>query len=202
MNKNCKKDNGSKVFLNELFGILETIFISMFIMSMIFTYILKVVAINGNSMEKTIFQGDRVVASLIVINPSVGDVVIVDADEAVLLDENGKLMHKTGLNKQIIKRIIAVEGQTIDIDFEKGIVSVDGSVLDEPYAAFLTHLDEGAFTGQYPVTVPKGYVFVMGDNRNVSKDSRSEDIGFVSVDSIWGKVLFRLAPLDKFGFIE
>ena len=75
-------------------------------------------------------------------------------------------------------------------------------MLDESYITGLTHMDEGAFTGQYPVTVPKGYVFVLGDNRQVSKDSRSSELGFVAVKNITGKVLMRISPLETFGFVK
>ena len=75
-------------------------------------------------------------------------------------------------------------------------------MIDENYITGLTHMDEGAFTGQYPVEVPEGYVFVMGDNRQISKDSRSAEIGFVAVDNITGKVLLRFSPRERFGFVE
>ena len=92
--------------------------------------------------------------------------------------------------------MIATEGQTVDIDFEKGVVYVDGVALDEPYTAEPTY-DREDFNE--PVTVPEGCVFVMGDNRNHSTDSRDNRIGFIREEYIMGRVLFRLAP---FGAIE
>ena len=114
---------------------------------------------------------------------------------AVILDENGSISKGEGIGKVIIKRIIATEGQTVDIDFSAGIVTVDGERLYEDYLDLgLTHYDGGAFTGKYPVTVPRGYVFVMGDNRSVSLDSRSDKIGFVAEDDIIGEAFIRIYP--------
>ena len=79
---------------------------------------------------------------------------------------------------------------------------VDGNELREEYASGLTHLDEGAFTGKYPVKVPEGYVFVMGDNRRNSLDSRSSELGFVSVKDIEGVVIWRMAPSERFGKLD
>ena len=90
----------------------------------------------------------------------------------------------------------------MNIDFAKGKVYVDGNELREDYASGLTHLDEGAFTGKYPVKVPEGYLFVMGDNRRNSLDSRSSELGFVSVKDVEGKVIMRMAPTDKFGKVK
>ena len=96
----------------------------------------------------------------------------------------------------LVKRIIAVEGQTVDIDFELGIVYVDGEALDEPYIAEPTN-DPEDFYG--PVVVPEGCIFVMGDNRNASTDSRTTAIGFVDERCIMGKVYFTVFPLKNFG---
>ena len=97
-----------------------------------------------------------------------------------------------------MKRVIAVEGQTVDIDFDRGIVYVDGEPLDEPYIAEAT-TEEQDFIG--PIKVDEGCVFVMGDNRNHSTDSRTETIGCVDKRCIMGKVYFTLYPLKNFGSV-
>ena len=91
----------------------------------------------------------------------------------------------------IIKRIIATEGQWVDIDFKAGVVYVDGTALDEPYANTPTTLYEGI---AFPLMVEEGCVFVLGDNRNESKDSRSPDIGLVDQREILGKAIFLFLP--------
>ena len=129
-----------------------------------------------------------------------GDIAVINDKKAYLVDGNGKVSEKDGLDCRIIKRVIAVGGDTIDIDFEKGIVYVNGDALDEPYISEPTTRDEEAFS--YPLTVPEGYCFVMGDNRNISKDSRHSDVGLVSTDEIEGKALLRVYPFGKIGKVK
>ena len=181
-----KKEKTCRLF-EELLSLLNTVFITIFAITMVFTFAFKMVTVQGDSMKNTLINGDKLISGAFYLTPEVGDIVIIKASESVLLDDNGQLVNGN---------------QTVDIDFERGIVEVDGVPLNEEYITDLTHLDEGAFTNQYPITVPEGHVFVMGDNRTVSKDSRSSDIGFVPVENIVGEVYFRFLPLDSFGFVD
>ena len=151
---------------------------------LIFVFLGRTVGVIGPSMESTLIEVDRLIISNLFYTPKYGDIVVLRKDEFK--------------SDPIIKRVIATEGQTVDIDFEAGVVYVDGLALDEPYVNTPTNLRED-FTG--PVTVPEGCVFVMGDNRNRSTDSRTEKIGCVDTRYIIGRALFRMWPLNKFGSI-
>lgn len=146
---------------------------------LVFTFVARLVSVSGGSMQHTLYDGDKMLvvnAALCSFEP--GDVVVVNAYNS-LLDET------------IVKRIIAVEGQTVDIDFFTGTVYVDGVALDEPYAAEPTYTTDGT---QFPLTLGEGEVFLMGDNRNHSTDSRSYVLGPVQEDYIQGKAVFLLLP--------
>lgn len=116
------------------------------------------------------------------------------------MTETGDLTHTIGLEKRIVKRLIAQPGQTVDIDFSAGVVYVDGEALSEPYISAPTYIDNGAL--YYPFTVPEGYYFVLGDNRPVSMDSRHPDVGLVHERDVVGKVILRILPLNAFGTVK
>ena len=145
----------------------------------------RIVVVVGPSMYDTLIQGDRVVllSSLVYNDPKQGDIIVCSKES---FDDGAAF----------VKRVIAIEGQTVDIDFDAGVVYVDGTALDEPYIHTPTTRAEGI---EFPLTVDKGHVFVMGDNRDRSTDSRSPIIGLVDERQIVGKAIFILSPGNNGG---
>ncbi len=186
------ENNQTSTFVRIL-GVAHYFLVVMVLILTVFTCIFTLVGVTGESMKPTLNDSEKVFSLNIGYTPERGDIVIIDNKTAALLDENGNVVEKEALNVIISKRIIAVGGDTINFDFEKGTVSVNNEVLEEDYISEPTTRDEGAFT--YPLTIPEGYVFVLGDNRNISKDSRHSDIGLVPADEVMGKVIMKAAPL-------
>lgn len=193
--------SGMREVVSELLELVETILVSVFVVMLLFTYVVCIAVVEGDSMVPTLMDGDRLVFQRMSRDYSTGDILIIDSETAYTFDEAGELKENQGLGKRIVKRLIAKGGQEVDIDFSKGEVSVDGKVLDEPYTDALTTRDEGAFES-YPITVPQGYVFVLGDNRSVSKDSRHPQVALIPEKEIMGQVIFRISPLSDFGAVK
>ncbi len=155
-----------------LFDIVSTCAIAMLVIGLLVCFIGKSARVDGHSMDPTLHDGDRLIITNIIPKYDRGDIVVVGR----------------GMDEPLIKRVIAVEGDTIDINFDTGEVTVNGTVLQEDYIKEPTylHFDNGP---QFPLVVPTGCVFVMGDNRNESLDSRNPSVGPVNTQTIIGKMV-------------
>ena len=190
-----------KKLLKSAVGLIEQFIITFFVLSLVFTYLVRTVSVSGESMMNTFMDGDRVLVNLMDKSVENGDITVINLNHSVTCDENNNLSINDWLDMTVVKRVIATAGQTVDIDFAAGIVYVDGERLYEDYVELgLTHGNSGSFTEKYPVTVPEGYVFIMGDNRSVSLDSRSAKVGFVPVEDITGTVVLKFYP--EFAFFS
>lgn len=164
----------------DLYEWVQSLVGSVLVVVAIFTFVIRMMGVDGHSMLNTLQHGDRllVVNSLLYHDYKYGDIVILRKDG--VFDDD-----------PIVKRVIAVEGQTVDIDFTEGIVYVDGEVLEEDYIREPTYIAEGT---EFPLTVPEGSIFVMGDNRNGSSDSRDYRLGTVDTRYVIGKAAFLIFP--------
>ncbi|MCQ2416270.1 MAG: signal peptidase I [Oscillospiraceae bacterium] len=186
-----------KNFGADVMDILEAALLTVFLFLLIFAYILRPVTVDGSSMNPTLYHEDNLVILTCGYQPKNGQIVVIDDQySGHYLDYDQKEVYETqGMGIVLIKRLIAHGGQEVDIDFENGIVKVDGAELDEPYIADPTTMDEGAF--HYPITIPEGYVFVMGDNRLHSTDSRSPSVALIPTNEILGTGFFRYNRTDE-----
>ncbi len=183
----------------EIMDLLDMMLTTIFCIIMLFTYVFHVATVQGNSMLPTLTTKDKLLVNNFAGELKTGDILIIGVDDANLMQNDGSLYTADGLGKTIVKRVIAVGGQELDIDFVNGIVTVDGVQLEESYVNNLTTVPQkgGAFT--YPITIPEGYLFVMGDNRDVSLDSRYPSVGLVHESDVLGEVLLRIYPWRQFG---
>lgn len=168
----------------EFYEWMQCVVIALICCVLVFVFVARVIDVVGHSMEPTLSPGDKIIITRLAGDYEVGDIVVLRKD--------------TFRQEPIVKRIIAVEGQMIDFDFETGTVYVDGVALEESYINERTYTPED-YNG--PVTVGENQVYVLGDNRNNSTDSRTATIGCVDKRYIMGKVIFRILPLNKMGAI-
>lgn len=195
INEKIAQDNRMfvDVLKHEILDWLEIIITAVVSVVVIFTLLFRVATIDGPSMKETLHHGDKVIITNFAYTPKNGDIVVVSRNY------NNTLEGVNDSQMPIIKRVIATAGQTVDIDFEEGIVYVDGKALDEPYTNTPTNRQ---FDVKFPLTVAPGCVFVLGDNRNDSLDSRDSSIGndgMVDTRYILGKAIYRIFPFDDFG---
>ena len=176
-----KKENTILASLHDLVFLISGVLL-------IFSLLFRVVVVSGPSMNDTLVNGDWLflVGNVLYDEPKTGDIIVASKDSF----DNGA---------PIIKRVIATQGQEVDIDFSEGVVYVDGLALSEDYTLTPTTLFEGI---DFPLTVDDGCVFVMGDNRNNSKDSRSPEIGLIDTREILGRAVFLILPGNGDGNAE
>ena len=170
----------------EAYDWIQSLISALLICVLVFVFVLRIMDVKGSSMVPTLHNGDKVLVSDLFYEPQRGDIVVFKKDS---YDDN----------KALVKRVIAVAGDVVNIDFDRGIVYVNGEALEEDYLDVLTNTKID-FIG--PQTVPDSCLFVMGDNRNESTDSRDKRIGMVDKRLIIGKVLLVVYPFDSFGGVD
>jgi signal peptidase I len=171
-------------FAGELYDWAQALVYSIVFIVVLFTFLVRIIGVDGESMEPTLHNNDKIVITNLFYSPKQGDVIV--------------LRKKSFLEEPIVKRVIATEGQTVNIDFISHKVWVDGVLLDEPYIkAPIAKAGDVVF----PVTVPKGFIFVLGDNRNNSADSRLTRVGMIDMRYVLGHVIYRVFPFDNIGGI-
>ena len=182
--------------MHEFIDWLDVVVVAIVAVTLIFSFIFRTATIDGDSMKNTLHDKEMVIITNFAYTPKYGDIVVISRNAQNTAET------QTESNTPIIKRVIAVGGQTVNIDYSTGKVFVDGKLLDEPYISTPT-TNKGSV--EMPVYVPEGCVFVMGDNRLGSLDSRDKrigDNGIIDNRYILGHAIFRFMPFDKIGRLD
>ena len=200
MNANSTEKQSDKKtpLIHSVYDFLELLVISICIVFIIFTFSVRLCRVNGPSMENTLYNGEMLLTSDLFYTPTAGDVIVFHQTSEV----NPKY------NELIVKRIIATEGQFVKV-VSDGVYVSDDDIFDESDRldeSQYAYMDIGYMLNYYSALdkvfeVPEGCLFVMGDNRNHSADSRDPDISFVDTRRVVGKVVLRLTPLGRFGTV-
>lgn len=169
-----------------VFEWIEIFVFSFTLVLIVMTFVIRHSPVIGSSMAHTLAENDILLVSGVLYTPEQNDIIVFQSPGV-------------GFDEPLVKRVIAVGGQTVDIDFASWTVTVDGKKLDESYVNFEEGTVMRSFDIAFPLTVPEGYIFVMGDNRNHSLDSRNSMVGLVDERYVIGRVIYRLFPISKIG---
>ncbi len=169
-------------FIKILYSALSTLLLCVMCVFVLFTFFFHTVKVNGDSMNPGLHENDKIIISNFLYKPSYGDIIAVNRG--------------SGEEKTLIKRVIALGGDEINIDFDTHLITVNDRVITENYRVAAPISKKG--DTDFPVTVPENCVFVLGDNRNDSLDSRYSEVGFIKLDEIWGKAVCRISPFGQF----
>ena len=193
------KEKKSRPLVHDFFDYIVDIVVTSVVAAVfLLTLIVRTGYVDGESMAPTMLDGDRYLVSGLFYTPKQGDIIVFqpEINELTL-----RAIHDIRDNRKLlVKRVIATEGQVVDIDAETRQVLVDGVVLSEPYLSGNITDKRPDANINYPYTVPSGHVFVLGDNRTASVDSRQ--IGSIDIRTILGNVIVRFFPFDKIGEVN
>ncbi len=193
-NEKPKQEKFSK--RREFFEWLDVVTVAIISVIIVFGLFFRVATISGDSMLNTLKDNEKIIITNFLYTPKQGDIVVISRNMPNSVQDSSLS------GGPIIKRVIATENQVVDIDFEKGIVYVDGIALKEDYVSTPTTVKREV---DFPVKVPKGHIFVLGDNRAVSLDSRSTDIGvdgMIDERYVLGHAVFRVLPFQRIGRLD
>ena len=185
-NKGRKKRENKLV--SGVFEWIQALSIAVVLVILIMTFVCRVVNVDGRSMMNTLIDGDKILVYTLFYQPKSGDVIVASQGEQY--------------DEPIVKRVIAIAGQTVDINYEVNKIVVDGQELLEPYLDYRINGRRMDDDIEFPVEVPDNTVFVLGDNRPESLDSRTSVIGFISCDDIVGKVVAIVMPFDRISLVK
>ena len=184
----AKAEEPKQTMAQNLYDWVEVLVIAVTIVMVTFAFVVRMATVNGPSMTPTLLNGEQVVVWELGYHPKQGDVIVCQSKPH-------------GFDEPLVKRVIATEGQIVEIDTGNWTVYVDGKAIDEPYVNFVEGAAMHGWDYGTAYIVPEGCVFVMGDNRNNSSDSRRVSVGPIDERLIVGKVVFRLLPFDRAGSI-
>jgi signal peptidase I len=170
--------------MKKLFEFIETLSIAFLAVTFILLFRFRIIQVSGSSMKDTLQEDEKVLISNISHTYERGDIVVTDPN--------------TGSGKILIKRVIGLGGDTVRIDYSTGTLYLNGVSQNEEYIREPMEYSNEV----YEITVPEGYLFLLGDNRNISIDSRNPSIGPVNEENILGKVVLRISPLTRFGPVK